>query len=175
MNIVEESRSILETAGYRTVLDTSSADVCYFEDASILGAVFVHPSITSLLEQWQNSQDSFLGTHSQSLHNDPVKAWNIYTIHLTADMGNSSQVTQVFNIEQDFRGTRKVVRIGIISRSDVKEALLPLLSLQHRLTLSSRKITERLKDRLAQLSKAILQLTDSDDVATVAVDLMEES
>lgn len=174
MNIIEESRSILEAAGYRTVLGTSSADVCFFEDASILGAIFVHPSITSLLERWQDSQDSFLGTHSRSLHNDPVKAWNIYTIHLTSDTGSGSQATQVFNIEQDFRGTRKVVRIGVINRADVKEALLPILGLQHHLALSSKNLTERLRERLALSSNVLVRLLEPGDETTIVADLMEE-
>ncbi len=175
MNIIEESRSILEAAGYRTVLGASSADLCYFEDASILGAVFLHHSITSLLERWQDSQDSFLGTHSQSLQNDPVKAWNIYTVHLTADMGSGSQVTQVFSIEQDFRGTRKVVRTGVVNRAEVKEAFLPILGLQHQLTLSSKNLTERLKERLALSSNVLVRLLEPGDETTIAIDLVEES
>lgn len=174
MNIIEESRTLLESAGYRTALSTSAVDMFHFEDDTILGAVFVHDTVTSLLERWQTSQDRFLGSNSRSLRLDPVKAWNVYTVHLTADAGSSPQATQAFNIEHDFRGTRKVVRTGIGKRSDVKDALLPLLGLQHRLTLSLKKTNERTKDRLALTSTVLVRLLDKTDEATIAIDLLEE-
>jgi hypothetical protein len=174
MNILEESRSILETGGYRTALSSSAVDTFHFEDDTILGAVFVHDNVASLLERWQTSQDSFLGSNSRSLRIDPVKAWNVYTVHLTADTGSGPQVTQAFNIEHDFRGTRKVVRTGVAKRSDVKDALLPLLGLQHRLTLSLKKTTDRTKERLALSSAILVRLLDNTDDSTVAIDLLEE-
>lgn len=174
MNILEEARSILESAGYRTALSNSAVDMFHFEDDTILGAVFIHDTVASLLERWQASQDSFLGSNSRSLRLDPVKAWNVYTVHLTTDTGSGPQVTQAFNIEHDFRGTRKVVRTGVAKRSDVKDALLPLLGVQHRLTLSLKQTTERTKDRLALSSAVLVRLLDNTDDTTIAIDLLEE-
>lgn len=174
MNIVDECRSVLESGGYRTALSAASADVCHFEDDSILGAVCVHASVTALLECWQVLQDSFLGTNSTSLRHDAVKAWNVYTIHLTADVGSGSEVNQAFNIEHDLRGTRKIVRTGVGKRSDVLDALLPLLGVQHRLTVSQQNATERVRERLAVCSNVLVRVLDGGDATTVAIDLVEE-
>jgi hypothetical protein len=174
MTIIEESRSLLESAGYRTALSNTHSDQFYFEDACILGAVFVHPDVASLLDNWQAWQDRFLGTHSQTLRLDPIKAWNIYTVHLTSETGTGAEATKAFNIEQDFRGTRKIARIGVTKRADVKEALLPLLSLQTRLILSSQRTTERVRERLALSSAVIVRVLEKADDTTIALDLMEE-
>jgi len=173
MNIIDECRTALEAAGYRTTLGDGSPSTCFFEDESVLGAVFLHPTADALLERWEKHQDHFLGSHSGRLRTDPVKAWNIYTIHLTADMGIAANASRLFEIEQDFRGTRKIVRIGIVGRSDIKEALLPLLGLQHRLTLSRSNLLVRLRDRLAMSDKALVHLLDDVQDAEVAGELME--
>jgi hypothetical protein len=173
VNIIDECRTVLEGAGYRTALETSSPNTCYFEDESILGAVFLHTTAEALLERWQRHQDQFLGSQSNRLRTDPVKAWNIYTIHLTADSGTTSIASRLFEIEQDFRGTRKIVRAGIVGRSDIKEAILPLLGLQHRLTLSRSNLLARLRDRLEKSDKALLHILDDMQDADVATELME--
>jgi hypothetical protein len=174
MNLVEEARSILEAAGYRTALASSSPCTLHFEDEIVLGAIFIHPSLSLLISSWEECQDRFLGSNSQVLRSDPVKVWNIYTVHLTADAGSPSQVSEAFNIEQDFRGTRKLVRAGVVTRTDVREALLPLLPLQHRLKLSPKNVTERLKERLALSSKVLVRLVELPERASIELDLLEE-
>jgi len=173
MNIIDECRTMLEAAGYRTALDDAMPVTCHFEDESILGAVFAHPSVEALLQVWEKHQDRFLGSQSSRLRSDPVKAWNIYTIHLTADTGTTTNASRLFEIEQDFRGTRKIVRTGIVKRSDIKEALLPLVGLQHRLTLSRSNMLRRLHDRLAMSDRALVRLLDDVQEADVAAELME--
>lgn len=160
MNLLEESRSILEKSGYRTLLETNTAGVCHFEDATVLGAVFVHNSVDEMLERWEASQDRFLGNNSSVLRNAPVKVWNIYTIHLTTDELNGTPAEHPFDIEQDFRGTRKIVRTGIKSRADLKDALLPLLAVQHQIVMSPKRITERLKERLLATSEVLAGLLE---------------
>lgn len=174
MNILDEARSVLEAAGYRTALAPASALTCYFEDQSVVGAVFVHESVSKMLAKWQESQDSFLGANSRPLRTDPMKAWNIYTIHLTADSGSGADATKAFTIEHDFRGTRKIARVGIASRAGVKEALLPLLGIQHRPTLSSRDLSQRLRERLALASPTLVRLVGAADEEVVAAELLEE-
>jgi hypothetical protein len=173
MNIVDECRSMLEAAGYRTALSDSSQHTCYFEDESVLGAVFVHSSLDELLDDWEKRQDRFLGTHSGRLRTDPVKAWNIYTIHLTADPDTRGNASRLFEIEQDFRGTRKIVRTGVNARSTIKEAILPLLGLQHRVTLSRSNLVGRLRERLALSGKTLVRVLDEVSDADIAAELME--
>lgn len=175
MNLTEETRTVLEGAGFRTALGPASSTTVYFEDDIIVGAVFVHETVERLVGGWEECQDRFLGMNSRAIRSDPIKAWNIYTVHLTSDRGTISQLSDAFNIEQDFRGTRKIVRSGIAKRSDVREALLPLLPLQHRTSLSSGNIAGRLRERLELSSQALAKLVDQPKLPSVEEELLEES
>ncbi len=174
MNLFQESRSLLEKAGYRTLLEPNLPGVCYFEDATVMGAVFVHDSVGALLETWELSQDRFLGQHSRSLRNDPVKVWNIYTLHLTAAVVTGPVSADPFDIEQDFRGTRKIVRTGVTSRSELRDALLPLLNLQHQVVMSPKQVTQRMSERLSRSSPVLEQLLHDVNESQIANELLEE-
>jgi len=174
MNILQESRTILEKAGYRTLLETNSAGVCYFEDATLMGAIIVHDNVSNLLDNWESSQDRFLGHNSTQLRNDPIKVWNIYTIHLTSDDSKVDTTTDPFDIEQDFRGTRKIVRTGVQSKGQLRDALLPLLSVQHQIVMSPKQVKQRIKERLARASSTFVRLLEDVDEKDVAKDLLEE-
>lgn len=174
MNLVEEARSVLDNGGYRTTLGTTSPNTFYFEDDLILGAVFIHSTVSALISGWEGCQDGFLGNNSRALRSAPIKAWNIYTVHLTADRGSPSQVTEAFGIEQDFRGTRKLVRLGLTKRSDVRDALLPLLPLQHRTAVSTTNVTARLVERLSLSSQVIARIVGISDPTTLEQELLEE-
>ena len=175
MNLNEEVRTVLESAGFRTTLGASSTNSVYFENNIIVGCVFIHATCSALFAGWEECQDKFLGTNSSAIRSDPAKAWNVYTVHLTSDSDPSSRLSDAFNIEQDFRGTRKIVRASVVKRSDVREALLPLLPLQHRISLTTGKISERLKDRLALSSLVLVRLIDKSDQPGIEHDLLEEA
>lgn len=175
MNLSEETRSVLETGGFRTAIGPQTMKAVYFEDATIVGAVFFYDTLSELIETWEANQDKFLGTNSRAIRSDPIKAWNIYTVHLTADRGIARQISDAFNIEQDFRGTRKIVRAGLLKKSDVREALLALLPLQHKTSISSTDISERLRERLKLSSPALAKLIDQSNVEGIEQDLLEES
>ena len=174
MNLIEEARTVLEGGGYRTMLGSSTPNCVYFEDDNLIGAVFIHADVPSLISGWEGCQDRFLGSNSRALRSDPIKAWNVYTVHLTSDKGSASQVSEAFNIEQDFRGTRKLVRTGVGKRLDVREALLPLLPLQHRTILSSQNVADRLKERLALSSSVLVRITDHSDPTILEPEILEE-
>ncbi len=125
MNLTEEIRSVLELGGYRTARGPATLNAIYFEDATIVGVVFLYDSVSDLVGSWEKQQDSFLGSNSHAIRSNPIKAWNIYTVHLTSDHGQPQQLSEAFGIEQDFRGTRKIVRAGLSKKADVREALLP--------------------------------------------------
>lgn len=175
MNLSEEARTVLETGGFRTALGVSSANTVYFEDDNIVGAVFIHPTLADLIASWEECQDRFLGSNSRALRSDPIKAWNIYTVHLTADHGFPSLMSDTFDIEQDFRGTRKIVRAGVAKRADVREALLPLLPLQHRTSITPSNISKRLKERLALSSHVLTRLVEFPEQPSIEHELLEES
>ena len=173
MNLIEEVRSSLESGGYRTMIGATTSSV-YFEDDNLVGAVFIYTTFTELLNNWENYQDRFLGINSSVFRSDASKAWNIYTIHLTTEKAAKSEVTDGFNAEQDFRGTRKIVRSGITTKKGVKDALLPLLPLQNKSSLAFNNLGERLRERLALVSDSLIQSTSNIDTKLIANDLLEE-
>jgi|LakMenE01Jun11ns_1017448.scaffolds.fasta_scaffold9948757_2 hypothetical protein len=175
MNLKEEIRSVLENGGYQTAIGASTSEIIYFEDENVVGAVFIHSSVNALLENWENLQDRFLGANSRAIRSDPIKAWNIYTVHVTEDHGVPSQNTDAFSVEQNFRGTRKIVRTGVSSRSDVQDAVLPLLPLLHRTVITTDNFAERYKERLHLTSKSLAKLVDFPDLPNVDQDILEES
>jgi hypothetical protein len=148
LNLLGECRTLLEQAGYRTTPGTD-AETCYFEDDSIVGAVLIYDDVTTLLERWERRQDAFLTQNARPLRQDPLKAWNIYTVHLTQTRADESDYTRLFNIEHDFRGTRKIARAGVVIVSDVNDALLPLMPLQRLVALTASDLRSRAKQRLA--------------------------
>lgn len=174
MNLAEEARTLLDASGFRTALGKTSPNAVYFESEIIIGAVFIHSTLSDLIVRWEELQDRFLGSHSGELRTDPVKAWNIYTVHLTPDRGLPSQRTDAFDIEQNFRGTRKLVRAGVLNRTDLRDALLSLLPLQHRTTLSRNNLPDRLKERLVLSSRVLARLVESPDSPMIEHDLLEE-
>jgi hypothetical protein len=175
MKLNEEIRSVLEAGGFRTALSPKMLNEIYFEDATIAGVVFLYETVCDLVAKWESKQDSFLGTNSRAIRSDPIKAWNIYTVHLTADLAMPSQLSVAFNIEQDFRGTRKIVRTGLSKKADVKEALLSLLPLQHKTSISPTGIVERLRERLKLSSPSLEKLIDQSNVESIEQSLLEES
>lgn len=174
MNLLTESRSLLEQAGYRTTLDVTHVSSCHFEDETILGVILVYDTASDLLSRWEDGQDRFLRSNSTKLRNDPVKVWNIYTIHLTSQSIDLPQQNDPFDIEQDFRGTRKIVRTGIQSRTLLREALLPLLRIQHRIAMSPKHVTQRLAERLSRSSPVLLQLLEEIATEDIANALLED-
>jgi hypothetical protein len=173
LNLLSECRTLLEQSGYRTT-PGSDAEVCYFEDDSIAGAIFIYEEVATLLEWWERRQDAFLTQNARPLRQDPIKAWNIYTVHLTQTRADDSGETRLFNIEHDFRGTRKIARAGIAIGSDVVDALLPLMPLQRLVALTANDLRSRAKQRLTLVNGLLAGVIDHQDIERIASAMMEE-
>ncbi len=167
-DLLFESRSLLEAAGYRTALPEPDSTHLHFEDANILGVLHILPSAELLLSTWRNLQDEFLRKNASHLLADPIKAWNCYCIFLTSMPCPLGGLSTLFAIEDDFRGTRKIVRSSISTRRDVDNALAPLLPIRHLLTFAAENSKMRLASRLAQLQaplKGLLTDATTHDIA----------
>jgi hypothetical protein len=81
-----------------------------------------------MVARWREQQDGFLRTHAAGLRRDPSKAWNTYAVFLTATPVDQS-AWDLLGIESDVAATRKIVRGGIITPADVRDALGPVLPL----------------------------------------------
>jgi hypothetical protein len=143
------ARAVLEEAKYDTFEQSTTEDVFYFEDNSVLGFVKNCESVDTILSSWESIQDSFLRRYALRLRSETNKSWNVYSIYLSKDECSEEQKRKVFEIEENFRSTRKLVRTGIKSRSDIRNALLPLLPIQNLLSLRTEDIEQRLRERLS--------------------------
>lgn len=172
-NTLAEARAVLDAAGYRTLIPQPTASHFFFEDMSVLGALYVLGTVKELVDQWESLQDAFLRDNAPRLVVDPFKAWNCYTAFLTADLPATNDASTLFAIEEDFRGSRKVVRAGVGSRADIETALAPLLPLRRLLTLAPDDIKIRLSSRLGEPGSPLQSLLTDASPAKIAAALLE--
>lgn len=144
----QDARSILEGANYRTLFPKPDAKSFYFEDSTVLGVLYVVESVAALIDDWEQLQDTFLRSNAHRLAVSPHKAWNCYTVLLTTQAPGKVESGQLFNIEENFRATRKIARGGLKSRSDIEVAIAPLLPLRRLLSLHSDDVKSTLMTRL---------------------------
>lgn len=173
-DLLLDTRSVLESGSYRTQTPEGRSDCLYFEDATILGAVYFCPSVQIMLANWEREQDSFLRSNTTRFSIDPLKAWNSYSIFLTDGVATSEQKTQLFAAEEDFRGTRKILRCSVESRSDIENAIASLLPLRRIVELSVEDIRERLMDRLKSTRAPLHSLLTDATPSTIAQLLVNE-
>lgn len=172
-NTLEEVRAVLDAAGYRTLMPQPTVPSLYFEDLSVLGVVYVVDTVQQLLSGWEHLQDSFLRDNASRLVVDPFKAWNCYSVFLTDEQPAKNDASALFSIEEDFRGTRKIVRAGVSTRHDIERALAPLLPLRRLLTLAPDDIKARLASRLGVPGAPLQGLLLDTKVEQVAASLLE--
>jgi hypothetical protein len=148
MNLPHEVQNILEESGYITLPITTPPGSIIFEDASLIGIVFSIESLQELLSHWREMQDQFLATFARQMAGEPNKSWNAYSVFLTTHEPRAEQRSSIVEIEENLRGTRKIVGTGLVSVKDLVACLLPLLSIRHSIRLSTEDYVSRLKDRI---------------------------
>jgi len=148
MNILIESQNILENNGYSIRSASIDSKALIFEDESIIGMVIEIESISKLLENWEKMQDKFLNNYASVMNKEPEKAWNAYTIYLSTETPTINLKDKISNIEENLRGTRKIVAVGVLSRTDIEKALFPILPIQKTVKISSDDHLERLRNRI---------------------------
>jgi hypothetical protein len=171
-SLIDDARSLLEGSGFATFVATPDARSLTFEDISVLGQVHALDSADDILANWQHLQDTFLRENAERLSRDASKAWNVYTVLLTRDSPNGEAAARLFAIEDDFRGTRKIARCGVLSRPDVTAALAPILPLQNVLSVGVIDAKDRLAERLRTISPALESLVGDASVESVVAMLV---
>lgn len=171
--LLDEVRSVLEGEGYQTYAPEPDASFFYFEDLSVIGQVQTPDTANEIIEHWESVQDTFLRTNAPKFLRDATKAWNLYTVMLTTDPGDKTVPARLFAIEEDFRGTRKIVRAGVLSRDDILSALAPLLPLQRLLVVGRPQARQRLAERLSLVHHALTPLTSNESAESIAAALIE--
>lgn len=172
--LLDEARSLLESAGYATHAIQPDAPSVHFEDECLLGFVRVFESAEKIVSGWHEEQDSFLRWNASSLLRAPVKAWNLYAVFLTRAPAPEETARALFSIEEDFQSTRKIARGGIRTREELAIVLGPLLPIQTRVSLVQADVRARLLDRLGPEGSARRLLLSSARPEDIAKLLAEE-
>lgn len=171
MNITDEIRAVLEEHGYST---SPAGRALVFEDDSLAGFVWQASSVDEIINECQRQQDNFLRLRDSELRKAGRKSWNLYAVLVTEAEATHEQQRLLANIEEDFRGTRKIVAYGLLSPTDLKKAIYPLISIQAHdlLQIGHQDAADRLKARLSFLSTPVLNGVLSGATAEEIVRLM---
>lgn len=170
--LVDDVRVVLEGAGFATFAPRPDSLALQFEDISIIGLVHVLDTVDEILTKWQLIQDDFLRENASRFMRDTTKAWNLYTVLLTAEVPSHETAAWLFAIEDDFRGTRKIARAGVVSREDLTAALAPILPLSNVLAVGLVDAKQRLLERLAAVSPALRNLATGAPAEAIAASLL---
>jgi len=170
----DQVQPILEQAGYSVTYSHDIEQVIYFEDQSLLGFVALYPAAEDLVKRWQQQQDLFLQSHSESLRKDLQKSWNVYSVLLAADECPPTLQSKMIEIEEDFRATRKIVQAGVLSASDLIVALYPLLPIQALVSVQIQDLARRIRDKVDLSSEFMTDFFDAATAHDLAQLLLEE-
>lgn len=152
MDIYIQSEILLRDAQYDTWTWTGpSGPVTCFENAALMGFVHVFDTADALLGLWEERQQLALARHATFLRSAGAKAWNVYSLFLTEDLGARSG-REIERIEENFSLTRKIARASIRTADDIEMALLPLLSIRSKPQLGAANFETRLRTRLKEIS-----------------------
>ncbi|NOD85558.1 hypothetical protein [Ruegeria sp. HKCCD6119] len=157
MDIHTQSELILREAGYETWTwpGAQPATTC-FENQSIVGFVHVFETAKELLSDWQSKQDQVLARHAIALRSAGAKAWNVYSVFLTAEHAPDLR-RSVEKLEEDFSMTRKIARHSVQTVDDLENALMPLAPLRARPVISNADLDERVRKRSKDISPEALE------------------
>lgn len=172
-DLLVQLRELLESAGFTTFRPGPASQILHFEDISLMGQVHVLESAAAIVDSWERLQDEFLRQNASRFLRDATKAWNLYTVLLTAQPADEHMSAGLFKIEEDFRGTRKIARAGVASRDDVSAALAPVLPLQHLLLVRLADAKLRLQDRLSASHPGLSAVASSSGAEAIADALLE--
>ncbi|MEY2536442.1 MAG: hypothetical protein QOG67_182 [Verrucomicrobiota bacterium] len=169
MNLCYDAQQILEQAGYYTRI-AASEEGFDFEDETLFGFVKVYSSPDLMASDWEKQQDSFLNRNARRISANAPKAWNAYSVFLSSCDASPDLKAALSQIEDDFRGTRKIARSNLTTSEDLQKALYPLLGLVNRVKLTQTggpNLHERLTSLRPKEVEALLN-NDTRQVISVA-------
>jgi len=175
MNLSSTAMSLLKNAGFDIQESSDLFNGFYFEDETIMGIVICFSSAKELLDSWRDRQNEFLKRNARLIRRSGDKAWNIYTIFLTHEKCPRDKEAEFLAVEENFEGTRKIARSGLMTSNDVKYALLPVLPLQSLAPIKEINIQEELKSRLDLTEVTQAALLGSASPKELADKLLDES
>ena len=166
MDILTQTAILLKQFDYAVVSrELGGQKALYFEDDSLLGIVWVG-ELNAIIADWETVQDRFIQENAPKLRRSPTKTWNLYVVCLASERANEHTQTLLSNIQEDFRGARKIVQSGITNETQLTRALYPFLPIQHLVSLDSEDPVAKIRGRLQQIpSPALDALIENDQDA----------
>jgi hypothetical protein len=150
---------VLQESQYKTWLTPSDhlPTIC-FEDDTLIGFAHIYDNTTTLLSRWRASEERLLSQYALHLRQAEEKAWNVYSMFLSAEAPDETQRRELRQLEENLEQTRKIAAGGLNSRDDLITAILPILPLQYRPRLDNEDLTDRLRRRIATIAPAVAQV-----------------
>lgn len=149
MNLCYEAEQILRHEGYYTRV-TQPDEAFDFEDETLFGFVKIYSEAAVIPADWEKQQDSFLAKNARRIRANLPKSWNAYSVFLSPGTSSLEIRIALSQIEDDFRGTRKIARSTVTTSEDLQRALYPLISLVNRVKLA-RTGGPNVRERLTSL------------------------
>ena len=164
-DLLSSLQIVLQEAGYETWL--TSADlyttVC-FEDETVIGFASVFEDVATILDKWHAVETTCLTRFAPRLREARDKAWNVYSIFLTADAGVEGKIGALRRIEENLESTRKIAACGLTERERLINAILPVLPLQYQPRLDRENLGERLRTRIAAIAPSAVHVALDENV-----------
>ena len=151
-------RTHLSDAGYSiSDLNALERTVITFENDTVLGFVLLYPDTAKLINNWKTDSARVLENVQFELRQAGEKAWNAYLVLLADAGGSYGQNIALENIEEDLVGTRKIARSGVEVPDELRNALMPLLSLQNAPRLEAVDMPNEIKLRTSGLPPKLVK------------------
>lgn len=175
MNETEAAvRQLLVNGGYSVgELHVGACNIVIFENATVLGFVFLYRDSMQLLENWRAHSDLVLRETQFSLRRAGEKAWNTYTVFLSADHANPHDRAKLQGIEEDLVGTRKIARAGVKDPEELRLALLPLMGIQYAPKLEPIDMAKEIRLRTSELPDELIDGFIADAPKSMMTKLLE--
>jgi hypothetical protein len=170
MDIAGHAEALLRSAGYVTRREYYAGGTLAFEDDAVIGFLFTFDSGIELLETYDGREAVALATNTPALLAAGEKAWNVYSVFLTAEECKSQTERRLLRIEENLKRTRKIARASVTSARALQAALLPLLPLVARSEWNHSDYVERLEKKIAnasdrRIAKAFFGPASTDEIA----------
>jgi hypothetical protein len=169
-DLLSSLQIVLQEAGYKTWLTPADrlTAVC-FEDESVIGVANIFEDVDTLLSGWRAIEASFLTRFAPRLREAKDKAWNVYSIFLTAAGADENQTRELRQLEENLEQTRKIAACGLNDRTELVTAILPILPLQYQPRLDNEDLTIRLQNRIATIAPAAAHAALDDKIPPAEV------
>lgn len=174
-DILTMSVEVFGQAGFATTqIRVNERDALAFEDSTVLGFLFAYPTPAELVSAWSKDSSRAIADYQLGLRRAGQKAWNTYLILLAEQDVDYQGLVALALIEEDLSGTRKIARSGIKDHSELRNAILPLLSLQSAPKLEAVNLIAEIRQRTTELPSRAVEAFVSNVDPSVVLQVLEQ-